>query len=355
LRVVADDVALEIPEDHRDQLGLAWLSLAERDFPVGMKTYTVIVAALLVVFVGGLTLGGLVHFGVFKNWDGSYTGIVRQGTQHEGLSSASEPATITVMKKGSDAVVLFSMPAGGDCAIDVHRDLDRMNSSDTQKCNGASLLYFQHTELSLDGDSLTLTVKVAPDGLDILGNKGADYERTVDVEFVGTRSSGTARSFPKLLISPAPVRCWKPFDECLHSGGCSGAPPFLPDGPPEKLDAWQACWTECENKLAACCKVAGRTVDRAHFECADAVATDVSTTSPSPVKVRINTDPHGASVREDGVELCSSTPCDILYKGSDAESTMEHKLTFARNGYRSETRTLRVAESPLSVKLTRSP
>jgi len=77
-----------------------------------------------------------------------------------------------------------------------------------------------------------------------------------------------------------------------------------------------------------------------------------STTSPSPVKVRINTDPDGASVREDGVELCSSTPCDILYKGSDAEPTMVHKLTFARNGYRSETRTLRVAESPLSVKLT---
>jgi hypothetical protein len=340
-----------------------------------MKASTVIVAAL-VVLVGGLTLGGLLLFGVFKNWDGSYTGIVRHGTPEEGLSSASEPATITVMKKGSDAVVLLSMPgAGGDCALDVHRDLYRMNSSDTQKCNGASLLYFQHAELSLDGDSLTLTVKVAPDRIDILGNKAAEWERAVDVEFVGTRSSGTARSFPKLLIPAAPVRCQEPYFDCLHSGGCSGAPPFLPDGAPEKSDArygglnlpgagdepapslarWQACWTECENKLAACCKVAGRTVDREHFECADAVATDVSTTSPSPVKVRINTDPDGASVREDGVELCSSTPCDILYKGSDAEPTMVHKLTFARNGYRSETRTLRVAESPLSVKLTRSP
>ena len=36
-------------------------------------------------------------------------------------------------------------------------------------------------------------------------------------------------------------------------------------------------------------------------------------------KVRVNSDPDGASVKEDGVELCSSTPCDILYKGSDAD------------------------------------
>src|ERR1019366_579556 len=40
-------------------------------------------------------------------------------------------------------------------------------------------------------------------------------------------------------------------------------------------------------------------------------------TAPSPppvaiVKVRINTDPDGATVKEDGVELCGSTPCDIL-------------------------------------------
>jgi serine/threonine-protein kinase len=101
--------------------------------------------------------------------------------------------------------------------------------------------------------------------------------------------------------------------------------------------------------------VAGRTVDREHFECADAVATDVSTTSPSPVKVRINTDPDGASVREDGVELCSSTPCDILYKGADADPTREHKLTFTRNGYRLEIKSVKVGDSPVTVKLTVAP
>jgi hypothetical protein len=77
-------------------------------------------------------------------------------------------------------------------------------------------------------------------------------------------------------------------------------------------------------------------------------------TAPSLAKLRVNSEPDSAHVSEEGVELCSSTPCDILYKGADAEPTRLHTLTFARRGYRSETRTLRAAESPLSVKLTRS-
>jgi serine/threonine-protein kinase len=72
------------------------------------------------------------------------------------------------------------------------------------------------------------------------------------------------------------------------------------------------------------------------------------------VKVRVNTDPDGASVKEDGVELCSSTPCDILYKGPDADPSREHKLTVARQGYKSETKSVRVAESPVTVKLSKA-
>jgi serine/threonine-protein kinase len=72
------------------------------------------------------------------------------------------------------------------------------------------------------------------------------------------------------------------------------------------------------------------------------------------VKVRVNSDPDGASVKEDGVELCSGTPCDILYKGPDADPTREHKLTIGRQGYKSETRTVRVADSPVLVKLSRA-
>jgi serine/threonine-protein kinase len=78
-------------------------------------------------------------------------------------------------------------------------------------------------------------------------------------------------------------------------------------------------------------------------------------TQPSLVKVRVNTDPDGASVKEDGVELCSSTPCDILYKGADADPTREHKLTFTRVGSRVETKTVKVGDSPVTVKLTVAP
>ncbi|HEY6459802.1 MAG TPA: protein kinase [Polyangiaceae bacterium] len=80
-------------------------------------------------------------------------------------------------------------------------------------------------------------------------------------------------------------------------------------------------------------------------------------TSPasSLVKVRVNSDPDGASVKEDGVELCSSTPCDILYKGADADPAREHKLTLSRNGYRMETKSVKVGDSPVTIKLMAAP
>ena len=66
-------------------------------------------------------------------------------------------------------------------------------------------------------------------------------------------------------------------------------------------------------------------------------------------------DPDGATVKEDGVELCSSTPCDILYKGGDADPSRDHKLTVTRNGYKVETKVVRVGDSPVNVKLTAAP
>jgi serine/threonine-protein kinase len=94
---------------------------------------------------------------------------------------------------------------------------------------------------------------------------------------------------------------------------------------------------------------------------ASAVPTDATPSATAPaatsqlVKLRVNSDPDGASVKEDGVELCSSTPCDILYKGPDADPTHDHKLTFNRNGYKLETKTVRVGDSPVNVKLTPAP
>jgi serine/threonine-protein kinase len=83
-------------------------------------------------------------------------------------------------------------------------------------------------------------------------------------------------------------------------------------------------------------------------------ATGAPSAAPALAKVRINTDPDGASVKEDGVELCSSTPCDILYKGPDADPAREHKLTVARQGYKSETRSIHAADGPVAVKLSKA-
>ena len=56
------------------------------------------------------------------------------------------------------------------------------------------------------------------------------------------------------------------------------------------------------------------------------------------VKVRVNTDPDSASVKEDGYEVCSATPCELTYKGADADPTKDHKLLISKTGYKVETR-----------------
>jgi eukaryotic-like serine/threonine-protein kinase len=72
-------------------------------------------------------------------------------------------------------------------------------------------------------------------------------------------------------------------------------------------------------------------------------------------KVRVTTTPSGASVREDGAEICGGTPCDIQYKGGDADPTRDHKLTFVKAGFKDETRTVHAGDSPLTVTLAAAP
>lgn len=121
----------------------------------GVKGTTGEVVAVLLL-VGGIAVGALFLFGVFKQWAGSYTGIVRHGPKYKRLTSQAEPATISVMKKGSGAVVLLATEESGDCAIDVHRSLCLLASErlGSQRCSGKTPLYFEDAELSLDGDSL---------------------------------------------------------------------------------------------------------------------------------------------------------------------------------------------------------
>jgi serine/threonine-protein kinase len=78
----------------------------------------------------------------------------------------------------------------------------------------------------------------------------------------------------------------------------------------------------------------------------------VAPAAPNVVTLRVATEPDGASVKEDSVELCASTPCEIAYKGADAEPGRDHKLTLARQGYRVETRNVRAGDAPLVVKLS---
>jgi hypothetical protein len=68
------------------------------------------------------------------------------------------------------------------------------------------------------------------------------------------------------------------------------------------------------------------------------------------VKVRISSDPDGATVKENGVAICSSTPCDVLY--ADADPARVHSITVSLAGYRAETKGIKVGDSPVIVKLT---
>ncbi len=79
-----------------------------------------------------------------------------------------------------------------------------------------------------------------------------------------------------------------------------------------------------------------------------------STEAPaSTVTVRINTDPDGADVRENGALLCASTPCDVPYEGAEGDPTREHRLTVTRAGYRTESRAIRVGDSPVIIRMSR--
>ena len=88
---------------------------------------------------------------------------------------------------------------------------------------------------------------------------------------------------------------------------------------------------------------------------ATATATIATPAAPQFVKLRINTDPQDASVKEDGIEVCSSTPCEITYKGVDGDPNKDHKLMFSKAGYRVENRTVKLGDSPVNVKLTKAP
>jgi len=71
----------------------------------------------------------------------------------------------------------------------------------------------------------------------------------------------------------------------------------------------------------------------------------------APLKVRVSSDPEGANVREDGREVCATTPCDVMFRAEDKKS---RKLLFVKNGFRAETREVGSTDSQLIVKLAKA-
>jgi eukaryotic-like serine/threonine-protein kinase len=82
------------------------------------------------------------------------------------------------------------------------------------------------------------------------------------------------------------------------------------------------------------------------------VVTPAVTTPPPPVvttlSVRFVSDPPGASVKEDGQELCAATPCEHAFA---ADMSAEHKVTIAKNGFRADTRTVKASDAEVRVTL----
>jgi hypothetical protein len=73
------------------------------------------------------------------------------------------------------------------------------------------------------------------------------------------------------------------------------------------------------------------------------------------VAIEVTTEPADSSVREADVELCRATPCGIVYEGAEASPDAVHVLTVARDGYRTETKTIRPTDGPLVIALAPMP
>jgi serine/threonine-protein kinase len=74
---------------------------------------------------------------------------------------------------------------------------------------------------------------------------------------------------------------------------------------------------------------------------------------PASLKWKVTSDPEGASVREDGVEVCTATPCELTYSGDAADPSKPKHLSFSKLGYKSEQKDLTPKDGAAKVKLLR--
>ncbi len=84
---------------------------------------------------------------------------------------------------------------------------------------------------------------------------------------------------------------------------------------------------------------------------AKATATAAPTAAPAPTvrTVRVDTDPPGASVSENGVEICSATPCEVMFKGDGV--TAEHTLKVTKKGFKPGKLTVGASDDKVNGKL----
>ena len=75
--------------------------------------------------------------------------------------------------------------------------------------------------------------------------------------------------------------------------------------------------------------------------------------APQALKWKVTSDPEGASVRDDGVEVCTATPCELTYSGEAADPSKPKHLSFSKGGYKSEQKDLLPKDGPAKVKLLR--
>ena len=79
-------------------------------------------------------------------------------------------------------------------------------------------------------------------------------------------------------------------------------------------------------------------------------ATTTEPASSNSTTVYLTTDPPGASVREDSVELCPATPCEVVYAKEVGD--FSHKLVVTKDGYRPATREIKAGDGSVAIKLT---
>jgi hypothetical protein len=67
--------------------------------------------------------------------------------------------------------------------------------------------------------------------------------------------------------------------------------------------------------------------------------------------VHVSSTPAGASVREDGVELCAATPCDVAFEPTDTV----HALVVSKAGFQPQAVAARAADAHVEAHLAPLP